>query len=186
MSEANFRRGLRSAVRGLWSKAISESQFIDAMQSAIQRNLTVAWQEGATECGIGADELSEAEIEARDAFIDNQYSFIGGFGEAIGEDGDNRLGDLYSRIELWVNRYGEIRDRAKAMACADQKLEWRINVRCKEHCSSCTRLNGKVKRGSYWNKTILPRSRDLECGGWRCCCSLMVTDKPISKGRLSF
>jgi len=58
MSEANFRRGLRSAVRGLWSKAISESQFIDAMQSAISRNLQKAWIEGSTECGIGADELS--------------------------------------------------------------------------------------------------------------------------------
>jgi len=186
MSEANFRRGLRSAVRGLWSKVINESQFIDAMQSAIQRNLTVAWQEGATECGISADELSEAEIEARDAFIDDQFTYLSGFGDAIVENGDNRLKDLYSRIELWVNRYGEIRDKAKAMACADQKLEWRINVRCKEHCSSCTRLNGKVKRGSYWNKTILPRSRDLECGGWRCCCSLMVTDKPVSKGKLSW
>jgi len=186
MSEANFRRGLRSAVRGLWSKAISESQFVDAMQSAIQRNLTVAWQEGATECGIGADELSEAEIEARDAFIDNQFTYLSGFGDAIAENGDNRLRDLYSRIELWVNRYGEIRDKAKAMACADQKLEWRINVRCKEHCSSCTQLNGKVKRGSYWNKTILPRSRDLECGGWRCCCELVVTDKPLSRGVVRF
>lgn len=189
MSERDFRQGIRSGVRGLWNGAISASQFEETLQSTIRRNLSKAWLEGAKECGISQDDLTEQEIEARDAFISEQFEYIGGFAEAIEEnskENEGRLGSLYSRAEMWVNRYGEIKNQAKAMACKDAKLEWKTNVRCKEHCYSCTRLNGKVKRASYWNRTILPRSRNLECGGFRCCCDLMPTDKPVSRGRLSF
>lgn len=189
MTETTFRNGIRSSVRGLWNGSLSRGQFVDALKSTIQRNLTNAWNEGALECGIAADELSDEEVEARDAFIEGQYEYIGGYADAIRENdkiSGEKLQPLFDRADLWINRYGEIRDKAKAMACADEKLEWRINARCKEHCSSCVRLNGKVKRGSYWTKTILPRSRDLECGGFRCCCSLVRTDKPLSKGRLSW
>lgn len=189
MSEQTFRRSIRAAVRGLWNGSLSIAQFGEAMQSAIKRNLTNAWTEGAAECDIAGDELSDEEIKARDEFIEGQYGYIGGFAGAIRE-GDKISGEklqpLFLRAEMWINRYGEVRNQAKAMACADGKLEWRTNVRCREHCSSCSRLSGKVKRGSYWNKTILPRSRDLECGGFRCCCELVPTDKPLSKGRLAW
>lgn len=187
MSEANFRAGLRSAIRALWSSTFSLSQFEDAISSVIRRNLTVAWSEGARECGILEDELSEEELKARDAFIENQLEFVGAFGEAIRE-GDKISGEkltpLYVRAELWVNRYGEARNQAKVMACGDQKLVWRINSHCKEHCRSCVSLNGKVKRASYWARTIQPRSIDLDCGGWRCCCELFPTNEPISRGTL--
>ena len=189
MSESNFRSGIRSAVRGLWSGALTPGQFSDALEAVIQRNLTNAWTEGAADCGISADELTDQETTALAAFIDNQFGFIDGYGEAIEAESKaegGKLTPLFARAEMWVTRYGEARNKAKALACADSKLEWRIDVHCKEHCFSCTRLNGKVKRGSYWDKTILPRSRDLECGGWRCCCNLMATDKSVSKGRLSF
>lgn len=189
MSEKNFRQGIRSAVRGLWSSTISASQFEETLQSTIRRNLSVAWLEGARECGISQEDLTDIEIEARDDFIKGQFEYISGFADAIEENSkknEGRLEPLYGRADMWVNRYGEVRNQAKAMACKDAKLEWKTNVRCKEHCYSCTRLNGKVKRASYWNRTILPRSRDLECGGYRCCCDLMPTDKPVSRGRLSF
>jgi hypothetical protein len=189
MSEITFRKNLRSVVRALWSNLYSISEFEKGMERVIRVELNRAWAEGAADCGIGVDELSEEEIKVRDEFIDNQFSYIRGYAEAIRENdkiSKGRLTDLFTRAELWVNRYGEIKNQAKSMACSDKKLEWRINIHCKEHCSSCRRLNGKVKRGSYWTKTIMPRSRDLECGGFRCCCDLVQSDKPLSKGRLSF
>ena len=183
MSEAGFRRGLRSAVRGLYSKAISEAQFIDAMQSTIARNLTVAWNEGAKDCGIAPDELSEAEIAARDEFIERQYSFISGFGDAIAEDGENRLRDLYNRVEYWIERYPEMRANGHAMACADEKAEFELG-RTKEHCRTCIGLNGRVYRNSVWvaNNAVPPHNWNFECRGG-CQCRLKSTNKPVTRGR---
>lgn len=190
MSEAIFRKGLRAAVRGLFEGVLDVGEFDNAMERTISRNIRQAWAEGAAECGINAyDEYSEEEKRAIDAFLVEQYKYIPDFTVAIIDNKKSEepdLDKLFRRVDLWVNRYGEVVNQAKAMACSDGKLEWRNNVHCKEHCTSCRKLNGKVKRGSYWAKTIMPRSRDLECGGFRCCCDLVQTDKPLSKGRLSF
>lgn len=189
MGEQTFRTDLRYIVRGLWQSVISQDQFESQMSKIIEDEISKAWAEGASECGIAPDEYEESEQLLLKAFIVEQQSYIQGFADAISENNKKKDGDifpLFERAKLWLNRYGEARNQSKALACADTKYEWRINAHCKEHCSSCTRLNGKVKRGSYWAKTIMPRSRDLECGGFRCCCDLVPTDKPISKGRLSF
>ncbi len=191
MSEVQFRKSLREAVRGLFTGVLDVGEFDNAMEKTISRNLKQAWKEGALECGIGEDEYSYEEQKALGDFLVKQYEFIPDFTVAII---DNKKSDspdldkLFRRTDLWVNRYLEVQNQAKIMACKDQKLVWRINARgkgCKEHCSSCMRLNGKVKRASYWNKIgIRPQSNSLECGGWRCCCALEVTSEPLSKGRL--
>lgn len=189
MSENNYRRQIRSAARGLWSNVLSMSDFREAMQSTINRGMNQAWMEGANECGIKFDELSENELTALKEITEGQFEYIEGFSDFIDENSKVNKGKLaegLKRSELWINRYGEARNQAKAMACSDAKLMWKTNVKCKEHCSSCSRLNGKVKRGSYWQKTILPRSRNLACGGFRCCCDLVQTSEPVTKGRLSF
>lgn len=189
MSEANYQRQIRAAVRGLYKGVISMGDFRSAMKSTITRGMTQAWTEGAKVCGIKFDELSEEEVKALDQITLDQFEYIEGFRDFVkdkAEDKQGRLNDAFTRAELWINRYGEARNKAKAMACADKKLMWKINVRCSEHCGSCLNLNGKVKRGSYWSKTILPRSRQLKCGGWRCCCELVQTDAAITRGGLSF
>lgn len=192
MSEANFRKGLRSAVRGLFEGVLDVGDFDNAMEKTINRNLRQAWEEGASACGISPSDYTDQEKEAINKFLLNQYQYIPDFTVAIidNKKSDNPdLNKLYSRTELWVNRYGEAENQAKLMACADQKLKWTINGKgkgCKEHCSSCLKLNGKVKRASYWNKVgIRPQSPDLECGGWRCCCTLEVTNEPVYRGRLT-
>jgi hypothetical protein len=80
-----------------------------------------------------------------------------------------------------------VRDKAKVMACADTKLEW-VQGPSEEGCGSCSRLNGKVKRASYWNRVnVLPRVHGapyLACNGFRCQCELKETNKPLSKGPL--
>lgn len=191
MSEDTFRKGLRAAVRGLFEGVLDVGDFDNAMERTINRNIRQAWAEGAAECGISKDEYSEEEKRAIDAFLVEQYKHIPDFTVAIIDNKKSEEPDLeklFRRTDLWVNRYLEVQNQAKVMACQDQKLVWRINAKgkgCKEHCSSCMRLNGKVKRASYWNRIgIRPQSNSLECGGWRCCCALEVTSEPLSKGRL--
>lgn len=186
MSEAIFRKGLRAAVRGLFEGVLDVGDFDNTMEKTINRNLRQAWKEGALECGIGEDEYSEAEAKALDAFILNQYEFIAGLTVAII---DNKKSDepniekLFSRTNLWVDRYSEAKANGHAMACADQKARFDLG-RAKEHCGTCKGLNGRVYRYSTWVKynAVPPHNWNFECRGG-CRCSLVTTSDPITKGR---
>jgi hypothetical protein len=185
MSISSYQAGLRSAVRGLYNGALNRSQFTDALKSAIRRGLTQAFIEGAKDCGIKQDELSDKELDTLTEAIESEYEYIGNFGDAIKES--EKLAALYSRLDKWTNRYTDIVNRAKVLACADSKLEWELGA-TEKHCSTCPRLHGKVKRGSQWEKLGIhpqrPPNACLECGGWECKCRLKRTDKVVSRGSL--
>lgn len=182
-----YGRALRGAVRGYWRGDIDYTGFYEAMMSAIRRYLRLAWQEGAQECGIAPDELSEAEKAALEQATYSEMAYIDGLARAI-EGGSKaqggKLGPLLVRTQMWENRYRDVMNRAKSMACADRKLKWVVHPE-KEHCSSCLKLDGKVKRASFWyERGIRPQMPELECGGWRCGCEFVVTDEPLSRGPL--
>ena len=134
-------------------------------------------------------ELTNAEKDMLQQKINDQYPYITQFGAHIAINTQalgGKLTPLFLRADLWIARYDEVRTLAKAMACRDQKLEWVIGVA--EHCASCLKLNGKVKRGSYWTaQGVLPRvagSTVLDCGGYNCQCELRRTNKPVTPGPL--
>ena len=186
MSESNFRSGIRSAVRGLWSGALTPGQFSDALEAVIQRNLTKAWTEGAADCGVAADELTDQETTALAAFIDNQFGFIDGYGEAIDAESKaegGKLTPLFARAEKWVGKYSEAKANGHARACADEKSEFVFGP-TKEHCGTCRGLRGRVYRNSVWaaNDAVPPHNWNFECRGG-CHCQLRSTDKPITRGK---
>jgi hypothetical protein len=187
---ATYQRSLRSAVRGLWLGTIDVSQFNNAIESAINRGLTRAWQEGAQDCGIKPDELSQDELIALDERIIEELDRIPNLSQLVQAnlkvDG-GKLTPLFERLDLWTNRYRDISNQAKTMACADEKLIWRLGP-TERHCRTCPRLDGKIKRGSTWLSLNLrpqnPPNALLECGGWNCLCELNPTDRPVSRGPL--
>lgn len=185
-TQSDFGLAVRAEIRGLWSGQRAEFAFVDGMISTIQRQLRLAWAEGAKECGVSEDELTAQEISARDQLITSQFPHLPAFADDIvagSKANGGKLGPLLSRGSVWVNRYEEARNKAKQMACGDRKLKWVLGEA--EHCSSCLKLSGKVKRGSQWSSAgIAPQIRALECGGWRCQCALVATDDPMSKGPL--
>lgn len=183
-----FRRNTRAAVRGLWSGVLTRNQAFDAFVLAIEQAIDRAWVEGAQECGIQADELTEKEIEARDEFIFDQTDLLSGFINDINSqrkvDG-GQLTPFLQRNEMWVNQYSSAKQQSEALACKDDKREWRVGRT--EHCRSCLSLNGQVRRLSFWNNNVLPRNPDnskLICRGFRCQCTLRKTSKPLTRGRL--
>lgn len=185
MAISNYRSVLRSAVRGLWSGAIDAGQFDENMRLAISRYLTEAFAAGAKECGIKMDELTVDEQLVLADILTAETAFVAGFATAIEEGSranDGKLTPLFTRLEMWVNRYNDVKNQAKTLICGDLKYRWQLGPT--EHCVDCAKLSGRVYRGSVWQKYgILPQSHDLACGGWRCQCSLVVTDEPITKGR---
>lgn len=187
----DYRSALRSVTRGYWSGVIDADQFFDGARSAMNRRLEQAWNEGAAECGILPDEFTIEEQTALARAITEEMDQLPGFALRIDQNSranDGKLGPLLTRVDgLWVNRYNDLKNRAKVLACKDQKLEWVIGP-TEEHCSSCSRLNGKVKRGSAWNASGIkpqdPPNGSLACGGWRCLCELRQTNRPVSRGPL--
>lgn len=185
----NYRRMIRAAIRGLWTGAIDYDGFWNAMSSAINSGLTGAWHAGMKDCGVQPDEMTSQESAALLRRIVYEHQWIDGFANAI-EQGSKANGGalttLYNRAEIWIGRWEGVRTEARVMACADKKLKWTLGPT--EHCSSCTRLDGQVRRASFWNdKGILPRIHDapyLDCHGFRCQCTLEPTDDPLSRGPL--
>lgn len=185
----DFRRNIRAQIYRRWADVDNDAQFIIGMNGSIDRGFNQAWAQGAAVCGVKMDELTNAERDALQQRINDQFPYITQFGVYIAlntKELGGKRGPLYDRAELWVARYGEIVNQAKALACKDQKLIW--NLGPTEHCGSCIRLSGRVKRGSYWTeKGILPRRAGagyLDCGGYNCQCSLDPTTAPITPGPL--
>jgi hypothetical protein len=183
-SVEGFGSAVRASTRGLWSGAFDSADFTDSMISAIIRYLNEAWAEGTKECGIKEDELTSQEISARDQLITSQFPHVRGFADDIvagSKANGGKLGPQLQRGSVWVHRYEEAKNQAKSMACGNRKLKWTLGEA--EHCTTCLKLSGKVKRGSQWNDAgIYPQMRSLECRGYRCQCSLVPTDDPMSKG----
>lgn len=183
----DYQSALRSTVRGYWSGVLDANQFLDGMRSAMNRRLEQAWNEGAAECGIKPDEYTVEEQVAFGNAINEELSNVSGFALRIDQNSRNNGGELtplLTQLNLWVNRYNDFKNRAKTLACKDQKLEWILGP-TEEHCPTCSRLSGKVKRGSQW--TVQPQNPpngNLSCGGWNCKCELNITDKPVSRGPL--
>jgi len=184
---ANYRNGIRGTIRALWGGVWSYDQFYDGLSTAIDMGITTAWYEGAAECGIMPADLTPEEKAAMRQAIFHETNYITRLAadvEAGSKANGGKLAPLMARAETWINRYNDIVNRAKLMACEDQKLAWRLGP-TRDHCVDCSRLNGRVKRASQWERyDIRPQSPLLACGGWRCLCMLEVTDEPSSKGPL--
>lgn len=185
-SQSSYWTSIRAAARGLWSKRIDIFDFINAMSSAIDRNYERAWREGAKTCGIRPNERTAGETNALNGLIVIAKSSVFDFGEFIEARQDEPFSSLSSRIDVWANRYSEVKSRAQTMSCQNQKLEWRIGDA--DHCKTCLKLNGRVMRASRWQELdVYPqdtRSGKLECKGFNCDCRLVSTDKRGTPGRL--
>ncbi len=185
-SISEFRSAVRSEVRRLWLGEVTAFSFYDGMIFAITRHLTRAWKEGAKECGVNEDEFSDSELRARENLINSQFVYLLGFADDIEENSKasgGLLSPLFDRADMWVRRYDEAKNQAKVMACGDRKLKW-VRGSTANPCSDCSKLNGRVYRASVWQRYGLrPQSHSLECGGWRCLCTLQPTDEPMTKGK---
>jgi len=184
----NYRSGIRAAFRGLWLDVLSYDQFFDTLTITITNGLTRAWNEGAADCGMTPEDRTAEEQKELMQAIYNEYSFIDRMAtdiEAHNRAQGGKLEPLLARGDLWAMRYQDVANRARALACGDQKLEWVLGM-TKKHCETCLRLAGVIKRASQWEATGLhpqmPPNERLECGGWRCLCTFRVTKLKASPG----
>jgi hypothetical protein len=187
-----FLRTIRESIRALWSGQWQLYDFIGAFYNAIHTFYYRAWFEGAEECGILPDEMTNQEsFWLRSRILQDQLyaDRLGVDIETNNRESGGKLYVLYPRANLWANNYNEVRNMAQFMSCSDQKAKWVATAR--ESCPSCMRLNGIVKRMSYWREhDVHPQHRGkLQCminsGGVPVClCGFEKTDEPVTPGPL--
>jgi hypothetical protein len=186
----SYGRDLRGIARTFWRGQIDFDQAYGLLIDTIRIGLTRAWHEGAQACGIAPSDLSPAERAELNSAIALEQSHIIGLLDFIQKHSKKNKGKfatVRARVALWELRYIDIVNRAKLMACADQKLEW-VRGPTSDGCRTCISMSGKVKRASYWAARGPhpqdPPNSTIQCQGWNCLCGLIVTDKPLSRGPL--
>jgi len=188
-TEKFYARAMRRAVLDFYTGKINAYQFIDAMMDMIQDQFTRAWNEGAKAVGYDPEDQTvedwftlQKRIEQETDYI---LEFAGGIEEAVA------LGDpvepFLNRVGMWANRYNEIVSWAEAYFGKQARLMWQLGA-TDEHCNDCQRLNKWVATALQWEEArargIYPQSRNLECHGFHCQCTLTPTTAPLTPGNI--
>jgi hypothetical protein len=182
---------VRNLAKALYNDVIDIGSFIDSMAALIARQITLAYNAAWVDDGNELP-LPDYLQDASEILILEQFMFVDGFAQDIinarltGQDVDG----LLSRAELWANRYNEAYNEAITKIAVETggKLVWMLG-KTEEHCETCAALNGKVDYAVEWDRAGLhPQGAPndmLECGGWRCDCSLVPTDMRRTRGGLA-
>lgn len=181
-----YGRALDKAVTDFYGGKADAGQFIDKMIDLIDGQLTRAWHEGMRNVGLDpAQEMLVVYEKQLRGIINAEYDRVLDFAQAI-EDARKAglpVGPLRDRTELWVNRYTQVVNEAQVTTAPGKRYEWQYGD-TKQHCGTCLALHGVVATGDAWAasgvKPQSPPNPRLECGGWRCRCRLVPTDKPAT------
>lgn len=170
--------------RDLYSGNMTRDQFVNSMADLIEQQLRRAWNEGMrnNELDPQTDMTDEWE-QVYQELVTDQFNYIEGYADAIIQGAKNESGvdQFRARASLWANRYNETVDISQRVtADKGDKSQWVLGE-TEQHCDTCYRLNGIVAYTSEWEELgVHPQGAPnelLECGGWRCDCSLVPTDK---------
>ena len=182
-----YKQALQRAIRDLYRTG-DLGAYIDRHATLIEEQFTRAWNEGVRAVDLDPKDMTDEEKQALQDEIDKEEDFVLDFADEIMVARENKTGfdPFTNRAQTWANKYNDIVNKAKLMADKDQKLEWVLGEA--EHCKSCLRLSGIVKRASQWAKAGVqpqnPPNEKLECNGFNCKCKLSPTNKQVNKGRL--
>lgn len=189
-----YRSDLRGAAWSLWDGTISGPEFLRVVKyQIVPLGLTQAWLDGAAAEGVtGEGDLNPEEKTRLKERITQEKTYVRGFRDYI-KDHDKASGSKRSsldyRLDLWVNRYMDVVNEARVMAGGDKKYKW-VWYPDAEHCRSCRKLHGQVRRASFWkDHDCRPQHPSLECmtsagGPTVCKCEFEETDEPLSRGPL--
>lgn len=99
-------------------------------------------------------------------------------------DFQKRREDLIGRIDVWVNKgLRRLYDQGTLSAKSNEMLTW-VYGKTEEHCKTCSKAVNQIHRAKDWKRRgILPRTDVLDCGGFKCDCSLEPTTEK-ARGRL--
>ena len=156
-------------------------EFVDIMKNLILGQISQAFETAWTDDG---NELPPPEYlrDASQEMVRGQWIYVPDFYKAIVDARIDKtpIDPLLARAELWANQYnGAYNEGIRLIALnTGGKLAWRLG-KTEEHCETCYQLNGIIAYATEWDTSgAKPQNAPnplLECGGWRCDCSLEPT-----------
>jgi len=176
-----FRDNIIGLVYGVYYNNLG-GIFIDTMANLISGQLTDAyWRAWASEGFFS--EIPDWLNSALEQDILNQYSYVDQFYRDIVDARIDKLpiDPLLARADMWANQYNNSYNEAIRLINLKfgGKLTWVYGDA--DHCGTCRQLNGLTAFASEWEAAgVRPQSPPnpvLDCGGWRCACSLVHADK---------
>lgn len=185
-TEGTYRRQVWRTIRELYSGEIDEFAFLDDFSMFIDNQFTRAWNAGAREMGVNPNQFQDRDIAELARLMEAERNYVYQLADDIlrARANGGSLDQFKPRADMWANRYGEIQSRARVWFGGKQMLEW-VFGQTVEHCEDCARLRGTVAPADEWAVYRLrPQSRDLECHGYNCRCSLQPTNKAPTPGGL--
>jgi hypothetical protein len=182
-----FLRQIQGLVRAVYNNILG-GEFIDIMADLISGQLTQAANQALQEANVTMTDTIRAAVESA---ILSEYTHVDQYyRDIVDAKVDNTsIEPLLARAQMWANRWNDVYNMVKTMIAAEfgQKLEWVYGDA--DHCTTCQSLNGIVAYAAEWDMlNIHPQGAPngaLECGGWRCQCQLVVTEKRATPNALN-
>lgn len=170
----------KSAVQGKYSRSGFIGAITPIIRSAIQDSAIAGLRDG----GLKNPELTEDEQLWIDNWIDQQDVFIQNVATAIYEDEKVTEKEAEGKATLWWNKSIDPAYSQMVYEASKNGAFLRRLGATEQHCVDCVKIDGQVRRASFWHSIgIWNASSKTQCGGWRCECQNVPTDLPITRGR---
>lgn len=180
----DFFSAVSNVFEGAIDKSYSRAQFERQLYRLIRRYGERAYRDGLADGGVELDAsepLDREDMAALNKLIGEQTGYIGNVGDVLfNEDVSDDI--TVNKPEMWWNKSVIPFYQAGLLSANGNGMyEWVVGKA--EHCSTCLTMNGQVHRmREYSERGITPQASSLECGGYRCACSLKKTSGR-AKGR---
>ena len=176
-------------VHALYSRAMSRRDFVRDMSTVITNQLTEAWNTGADELMVLAEDMTPDDLVYLQEIVDNEISYLSGLADDVQQAQSDREGweQFSTRLDIWGNRYNDVVNRARQYFGQQERMVWNLGS-TEVHCDSCAALNGIVAFGWEWEQSGVhpqqPPNGAISCGGWQCDCSITPTSNRRTAGAL--
>lgn len=181
-TQSQFERMVNTACRDFYTGKIDDFSFIERMTYSVREQYERAFNAGLRDNGIEPADAKDEWLTWLEKQITGQDDFIIKLADDIvaAREAETGTTQFKERATLWANRYSEIQNETILLSSKKEDLlEWMLGA-TEEHCSTCAALNGAVATVAEWEASgYHPQGAPngmLECGGWRCDCSLVPTD----------
>lgn len=152
---------------------IRRKNFGRELMGLIEKYTERAYRDGLVDGGVGDAALDDEDMDALNAVILDQRSYVRGFTDKLygGEGVSDELAS--QKPAMWWNK-SVYPSYLKGLQSAAKNAYFEWVYGDTEHCKTCQALNGQVHRMRDYTKSgWLPKAEKLACGGFQCACSLI-------------
>jgi hypothetical protein len=150
-----------------------KAQMTTAISKAYIEAADVAYVDAGAELPLDPDTAAWArgQLDAQLGFVDDLFEGL----RELRKQGGFDAGEVaQARAEGWGNGLDGFFNEAKLRGSNNKMVTWHLGA-TEKHCKTCASLDGKRHKISWFvDRNYIPRKpgADLECGGYRCDCTL--------------